>query len=351
MSNNSIYVDTYDKILPEVWDGYNGNGEPYGLINLRNAQRYGRLGDKRRDNCEGFNPCAEIGLADYECCNLSELYLNNIVSRDELVDLAKLIYKTQKAVCMLPFLHKPTQKIVRKNMRIGLGVTGVCQALDKLEWLDDAYKALREFDVTWSKLRGWNVSIKLTTVKPSGTLSLLAGSTPGVHPGYSPFYIRRVRMSSSDALVPTCRDLGYHVEYVLKFDGSEDRDTVVVSFPCEAGDSALVARDMTAIRQLELVKKLQTVWADNAVSVTVYYKKEELPEIKEWLKANLEESIKSVSFLLHSAHGFKQAPYEEIDYDTYMVMSSQVKPLTQFKGTVSDMLDMAECAGGACPIR
>jgi ribonucleoside-triphosphate reductase len=351
MSNNSIYVDTYDKILPEVWDGYCGNGEPYGLINLRNAQRYGRLGERRRDNCEGFNPCAEIGLADYECCNLSELYLNNITTPEELADLAKLLYKTQKAICMLHFLHKPTQKIVRKNMRIGLGVTGVCQSLDKLDWLDSAYKELRDFDATWSKLRGWNVSIKLTTVKPSGTLSLLAGSTPGVHPAYAAYYIRRVRMSSSDALVPICRDLGYHVEYVMKFDGSEDRDTVVVSFPCESGSSSILAKDMSAIKQLNLVKKLQTVWADNAVSVTVYYKKEELPEIQAWLKDNLEESIKSVSFLLHSEHGFKQAPYEEINEMQYIGMCAQVRPLTQMKGLSGEMLDMAECAGGACPIR
>jgi ribonucleotide reductase alpha subunit len=235
-------------------------------------------------------------------------------------------------------------------MRIGLGVTGVCQALHKVEWLDAAYNTLRDFDATWSKLRGWNESIKLTTVKPSGTLSLLAGSTPGVHPGYADYYIRRVRMSSSDPLVEKCRDMGYPVEYALNFDGSENRDTMVVSFPCESPESTVLAKDMTAVKQLELVKKLQTLWADNAVSVTVYYKKEELTEIKEWLQANLESSIKSVSFLLHAEHGFAQAPYQEIDFTNYINMAKKVKPLTELQ-VGSEMLDLTECSSGSCPVK
>jgi len=112
--------------------------------------------------------CGEISLSNYECCNLSELYLNNISSKEELIDCAKLLYKTQKAIAALPFLHEETNKIVHKNMRLGLGVTGVCQSLNKIDWLDDCYVALRKFDKQWSKERGWPESIKLTTVKPSG---------------------------------------------------------------------------------------------------------------------------------------------------------------------------------------
>jgi ribonucleoside-triphosphate reductase (thioredoxin) len=128
--------------------------------------------------------CAEITLADKECCNLAELFLNNISSKEELIECAILLYKTQKAVCAMPFIHDETTQIVHKNMRIGVGVGGVCQASDKLDWLDSAYKALRKFDKQWSKENDWNESIRLTTVKPSGTISILAGSTPGVHPGY-----------------------------------------------------------------------------------------------------------------------------------------------------------------------
>ncbi len=297
--------------------------------------------------------CAEITLGDGEACNLCELYLNNIDSQDELNECARLLYKTQKAIWTLPFHYEKTKSLVVKNMRIGLGVTGVCQSLDKIEWLDKCYKELRKFDAEWSKQRGWPQSIKLTTVKPSGTLSLLGGSTPGGHPAYSPYYIRRVRMGSGDPLVNLCRDLGYHVEYVKNFDGTDKHDTMVVEFPCEAGKDALISKDMTAVQQLDLVKKLQTYWADNAVSVTVYYRKNELPSIKEWLKENYEDGVKSVSFLLHSDHGFAQAPYEEITHERYLEISAKVRPLNSAVAedvTAGSLLDV-ECAGGACPVR
>ncbi|WP_396275011.1 hypothetical protein [Hyphomonas sp.] len=370
MSNNTIYADDFSHISNEIWsNGYVldsetgfAKGEPYGFFNLPLSQKYGRLKDgvmkdsslypTDEDNVVGTNPCGEISLASYECCNLSELYLNNISSKEELILCAKLLYKTQKAIAALPFIHEETNKIVHKNMRLGLGVTGICQSLDKIDWLDSCYKELRKFDKEWSKERGWNRSIKLTTIKPSGTLSLLGGSTPGVHPAYSKYYIRRVRMASNDALVTYCRDLGYNVEYVVNFDGSENHDTVVVEFPCETPDGALFADDMGVIKQLEMVKKLQEVWSDNAVSVTAYYSETELLDLKKWLSENYENGIKSVSFLLRQKHGFKQAPYEEITKEAYESKKSKVKPIAILNQNIgSDALEGIECEGGACPIK
>jgi ribonucleotide reductase alpha subunit len=305
------------------------------------------------DDCQGLNPCAEVTLSSYECCNLSELYLNNCSSKEELIDCAKLLYKTQKAIAAMPFIHDETNQVVHKNMRLGLGVTGICQSLDKIEWLDECYTELRKFDKEWSKVNGWPESIKLTVIKPSGTLSLLAGATPGVHPAYSKYYIRRVRMSSDDKLVKICRDAGYFVEFQKRFDGSEDHGTCVVEFPCETPDGAVFAKDMPVIEQLEMVKKIQSIWADNAVSVTAYYKPSELTKIREWMKDNYETGIKSVSFLLHSDHGFQQAPYEEITKENYENKIKKVKPVSQVaKSIVSgEILDGVECAGGACPLR
>ena len=369
MSNNTIYADSYDHVLEEIWkNGYEinkdsgyANGEPYGFFNLPLSQKFGRIKDgpisdnsmypTDTDNCEMTNPCAEISLSNYECCNLSELYLNNITSKEELIDCAQLLYKTQKAIASLPFIHEETNRIVHKNMRLGLGVTGVCQSLDKLDWLDDCYIALRKFDKEWSAKRGWSESIKLTTIKPSGTLSLLGGATPGVHPAFSEYYMRTVRMSSSDALVQICKDMGYHVEFLINFDGTENRDTVVVYFPCKTPEGSILTKDMDVIKQLDMVKKLQTVWSDNAVSVTAYYKPEELDTLKTWLKDNYEHNVKSVSFLLFKDHGFKQAPYQEIDEAAYLAASAKVKPLTNISTGNTEMLDMAECASGACPIR
>jgi|TARA_R110000824_G_scaffold339122_1_gene525651 ribonucleotide reductase alpha subunit len=353
MSNNTIYCDSYDHIAEGVWDGYAGNGEPYGFFNVMLSSKFGRTGEKAKENCEGTNPCGEISLADKECCNLAELYLNNIESKQELIECSKLLYKTQKAICALPFIHDDTNKIVHKNFRIGQGVTGICQGLHnkKLGWLDDCYKALKAFDQEWSKKQGWPESIKLTTVKPSGTLSLLAGATPGVHPAYSQYYIRRVRMSSQDALVETCKGMGYHVEFVKNFDGTLNRDTVIVEFPCESGDNAKLAKDMTAIDQLELVKRIQKEWSDNAVSCTVYYNKGELGNIKEWLRENYKNNIKSVSFLLHSEHGFLQAPYEEISQENYQKLCATIKKVTAVSVGNGQTIEGLECEGGACPIR
>ena len=360
MSNNTIYCDSYDHTSDALWEGYAGNGEPYGLFNLPLSEKYGRISDgslrsselypTNKDNVVGTNPCGEISLGNYECCNLSELYLNNIESKEEMYECAKLLYKTQKAICALPFIHEDTNKIVHKNMRIGLGVTGICQSQHKMDWLDYTYQKLREFDQKYSEKNGYNPSIKLTTVKPSGTLSILAGSTPGVHPAFSHYFIRRIRMAATDSLIDVCRDLGYHTEFAKNFDGTENHDTVVVEFPCQFDENATVAKDMSAIDQLELIKTLQSQWADNAVSCTVYYRKEELPEIQDWLAKNFKNHIKSVSFLLHSDHGFTQAPYEEIDADQYEKMVKKVKPISPIQ-TSNEMIEGIECEGGVCRIR
>ena len=157
-------------------------------------------------------------------------------------------------------------------------------------------------------------------------------------------------MGSGDKLVGICRELGYHVEYVRGFDGKDDHTTIVVEFPCYAGESCVVAKSMTAVQQLDIVKKLQTYWSDNAVSVTIYYRQEELEEIKAWLEYNYETSIKSVSFLLHSEHGFSQAPYEEITEEQYKKLAEKVKPITAINIGQGEIESM-ECAGGACPIK
>jgi ribonucleoside-triphosphate reductase len=370
MSNNTIYADQYNHISEEIWNnGYvidpqtgEAKGEPYGFFNLPLSQRYGRIKDgpmkdcdlypTDRDNCVGANPCAEVTLASYECCNLAELFLHNISSKEQLFDCARLLYKTQKAVAAMPFLHEETNAIVHKNMRLGLGVTGICQCLDKLDWLDECYVQLRKFDAEWSAQRGWPQSVKLTTVKPSGTLSLLAGATAGAHPAMFQHYIRRIRMASDDRLVKQCREAGYRVEYLKNLDGTEDRGTVVVEFPCKTPDGAILAKDMGVIQQLDMVARLQNVWSDNAVSVTAYYTPEELPAIKNWMKENYETKIKSVSFLLREGHGFAQPPYEEITEERYEQLIARIKPLAQGGVDGGTMIsDTVSCEGGACPIR
>ena len=356
MSNNTFYVNAEQmQNLPDyIWEGYKGNGEPYGFFNLDAARTFGRTGEHRPDpSVVGVNPCAEIPLANRESCNLSEIFLPMISSKEELFDIASLLYKVQKATAALPYLDSVSDKITSSNMRLGLGVTGVAQAQDKIDWLDDTYIALRALDKEWSAYRGWPESVRLTTVKPSGTLSLLPGVTPGVHPGFSQFFIKRMRMSSSDILVDYCRSKGFHVEPLRNFDGSEDHRTVVVEFPCAFPDGTVVAADMSAIDQMDLVRRLQKVWADNSISVTVYYRIEELDDIKRYLSDHWHE-MKSVSFLLHSDHGFDQAPMGEITKEEYDRCISATQPLGERLHGSTLLLDDefdADCSTGSCPIR
>ena len=353
MSNNSVACDDISLLPEEFWGGYEGNGEPYGLINLEASRRMGRTGDTMHPDPDvmGYNPCAEQSLAPFETCCLAEIYLPNIETERELKDVATLLYRINKHSLAIKCAVPETEDIVHKNMRMGIGVTGYLQATEEQRsWLSSVYTHLRAYDQEYSRICGFPTSIKLTTVKPSGTLSLLAGVTPGAHPGYSQYYIRRIRMAADSELVGVCRDNGYHVEYVRNFDGTEDHSTVVVSFPCSFPEGTTFADDMTAVDQLEVIKRLQAEWSDNSVSVTIYYRKEELGAIREWLNENY-INVKSVSFLLHNEHGFDQAPMEEISHEEWLKMSKEATPITSLSQLNMEDIDIADCEGGACPVR
>lgn len=351
-SNNSVVCDHFRELPEEFWEGYKGNGEPYGLINLRLSRSCGRLGDTQYKDkkVRGYNPCAEQSLEDNETCCLAEVFLPNIESYAELVDVVKLLYRINKHSLALPCHHPATEKVVHANMRMGIGVTGYLQATEEQKsWLAGCYEELREHDREYSRLQGWPVSIKLTTVKPSGTLSLLPGVTPGCHPAFSRFLIRRIRVSSGSPLLAVCRSHGYHVEPQRNNDGHIDPGTFVVEFPFNYPEGTVLADEMTALDQLAVVKRLQKEWSDNSVSCTVYYRLEELEEIREYLKSNFDKSHKSLSFLLHSGHGFDQAPLEEITEERFNEMVSNSTIITSVGDASFDSDD--ECAGGMCPIK
>jgi len=353
MSNNSVVCDDVSDLPDEFWEGYKGNGEPYGLINLESSRRMGRTGETEYPDPDvmGYNPCAEQSLAPYETCCLAEIYLPNIESEKELKKVATYLYRINKHSLAIKCAVKETEEIVHKNMRMGIGVTGYLQATEEQRsWLQYCYIYLRAYDKEYSEAAGLPPSIKLTTVKPSGTLSLLAGVTPGAHPGYSEHYIRRIRMSANSELVGVCRNNGFDIEYVRNFDGTEDHSTVVVSFPCKFPKGTKFAGDMTAVDQLEVITRLQAEWSDNSVSVTVYYRKEELDAIREWL-SNHYHNVKSVSFLLHNEHGFDQAPLEEIDKKTYLSMKKRTTPIKSLKDIKMEDIEISDCDSGACPVR
>lgn len=354
MSNNSVIApENIDDLPNEFWETYN-QGEPYGLINLELARTVGRTGETQYPDpeVEGFNPCAEQSLANFETCCLAEVYLSNIESYDELKEVLIYAYRMNKHSLALHCSLKETETIVNKNMRMGIGMTGILQATKEQQgWLKEAYVWLRGYDKWYSGEKGFPESIKLTTVKPSGTLSLLAGVTPGVHPNPAgPFYIRRVRISSHSPLVDVCRKHGFPLEYQRNFDSSEDKSTMVISFPCKLPETTPVAADFDWRTQLDMVRKMQSEWSDNSVSCTVYYNKEDIEDIKQYLRDHFRNEIKTVSFLLYYGHGFDQAPYETITKEVYEEMVSKTKPITSVEIKESEM-ELYDCITGSCPIK
>ena len=352
-SNNSIYADYYDHILPELWKGYNGSGEPYGLLNRRLARKFGRTGEVRPDpTIEGFNPCAEIALGDGESCNLATVFLPNIESYEQFLEVSELLYITQKQITRMDYPYEKTTNIVRKNSRLGQSITGILQSTEEqVSWLKPAYEALDALDKEYSAKNNIPVSVRLTTVQPSGTLSLLPGVTPGIHPAFARFYTRRVRFNAADPLVDACRKRGYKIQWEVGLDGREDHTKYVVEFPCKSPDNSILAKDMTAVEQLEWVATMQRDWADNAVSVTVYYRKEELDEIRDWLSQHYDTSIKSVSFLLHADHNFPLPPYEEITEEEYNKTIAKIDLTIPMQSVGTDAIDLDDCATGACPVK
>lgn len=352
MSNNSVVCHDIRDLHEYFWEGYEGRGEPYGLINLNLSRKTGRLGETQYPDpdVQGYNPCCEQGLANFETCCLAEGYLPNIASEEECFDICMLLYRVAKHSLAMPCHNKETEHIVNKNMRMGIGMTGILQAsAEQRSWLNNVYKRLRAFDVEYSAAHGFPVSIKLTTVKPSGTLSLLPGVTPGIHPAYALYMIRRIRIMSDHPLVQVCRDHGYPVEFQENFDGSKDHSTVVVSFPFSYPEGTVLASEMTAVKQLEMVREMQEQWSDNSVSCTVYYRKEELPEIRAYLKKHYKTKHKSLSFLLHSDHGFKQAPYEEVSKEVFDALHASTRLITSISN--AEFEGDSDCIGGMCPIK
>lgn len=354
-ANYSIICDDIDDLHPLFWKTYEA-GEPYGIVNRTNIQKYGRMGELLRDTAVGVNPCAEANLEAGEPCNLAEQALCNMDNEEEFIAASRLMMRYTKRVTMERYHWPMIEEVIKRNRRVGIGITGCLNSpLFTPEVLDRAYKAIVDEDQQYSKELGIPTSIRHTVIKPSGTMGkvLDCEGYEGIHAAYSRHMIQRIRFSTSDPLVKLLREAGHHVEPEIKLDGSLDYGTSVVDFYVKAPDGCPVAdEDWDTWKQLDVVKMAQKHWADQSVSVTVYYKREDIPKIKEWLCTNLDE-IKTISFLCHSPseHGFKQAPKEAISKDMYEKLSAKVKPIDEWQITEGAPMPELECAGGACPLR
>jgi ribonucleoside-triphosphate reductase len=352
-ANLSVVVDDIEDLHPMFWKTYE-NGEPFGIVNRSNIQRYGRMGEERKDTAVGVNPCAEATLEPNEPCNLAEQALTNIEDPAEFIETSKLCYRYAKRVTLENYHHAQIQEVISRNRRVGVGITGCLERPDLFnpKVLDYAYNAIQEEDEKYSRELNIPTSIRTTVIKPSGTMSkMLDCRGEGVHPAYSKYMIQRVRFAANDPLIPMLKAAGHKIEPALKFDGTYDQNTLVVDFYLEAPkDMPCADEGFDTWKQLDTLLMAQKYWADQAVSVTVYYKKDEIGRIKEWLGNNL-KYIKTISFLCHNDHGFKQAPKEAIGKEKYDELSQSIKPLEIDAISDEGGLESMECEGGVCPIK
>lgn len=352
-ANFSVDTPSIAKLPAQFWTPYEqpGSGEAFGLVNTENARLFGRSGQFMPDpDVIGFNPCGEAQLPKYGSCNLATIHLSNVADYDEFIDITKLLYRVQKAVATLPHPHKRTEEIMRRDSRLGLSVTGYLQATeDHRSWLFGAYDELRAYDREYSARRSLPESIRLTAIKPEGTVSKLSGTTAGGHAAWDDFYVQRIRFLHNDESIPALRAAGVPVVPDVNFDGSVKQGHLVTEFPIKTLPGTPTAVRQTAHEQMETSLRLQREWADQAVSITVTYRPEELPEIKSWLHENWHQ-MKTISFLPFSDHGFNLAPLESISEDEYTRRAAAIGTI-HYTDSSTTMIDVGECAGDACPIR
>ena len=327
------------------------NGEP-GYIWLDNARVRGRFKDdlKYDDiNVAGFNPCVEQQLEDAELCCLVETYPAKHDDYEDYLKTLKIAYLYGKTVTLINTHWPETNAIMLKNRRIGLSQSGVVQAFNKFgrremyDWCDRAYEHICELDKHYSNWLCIPRSIRVTSIKPSGTVSLLNGSTPGIHFPEDEYYIRRIRFSKDSDLLDILRESGYYME-----DDKYSPNTICVEFPIHEPYFVKGKRDASLWEQLEIAAQYQYYWADNSVSVTVTFSEHEAKSLKEALEM-YETRLKAVSFLKYEETGYVQAPYESIDKETYEKMAKNIKPIKRIDTNQSGV-GSKFCTNDSCTV-
>ena len=328
-SNNSIIAKVGMDYSPFV-NLTKLNGEP-GYCWLENIRTHGRFKDPPRDddlNIAGLNPCFEQQLEDGELCCLAELFPARHNSLEDVQKTVKICYLYAKTITLATTQWPESNQKMKTNRRIGLSLTGFVQACNKFgrrnmyEWCDKTYNYVQELDKIYSDWLCIPRSRRMTSLKPSGSVSKLFGATPGLHHPEAEYYIQRIRFSDTSDLLPALRRAGYFIE-PCKY----SPNTMVVDFPIKEPYFTKGKKDITMWEQLEIAAQLQYYWADNSISITVTFKPDEAKDIAAALEL-YETRLKAVSFLQYKETGYEQAPMEEITKEQYYKMISGITKLT-----------------------
>lgn len=353
VSNNSVLASVgmdYREIAKQT----SLNGEP-GYVWLENMRDFGRLIDGKQPGIDGrvmgANPCSEQSLESHELCCLVETFPYMHDNADDYLRTLKSAYLYAKSVTLLSTHNARTNSVMLRNRRIGLSQSGIVQAFEKFgrravlhDFCDAGYHEVRRWDKIYSEWLCIPQSIKITSVKPSGSVSLLVGATPGIHYPEARWYWRRVRISRTSLLVKILMDAGYDVELSIT-----DPETVVVKFA--SGDDIRPVSEVSIWEQTVNVVDYQTYWCDNQPSVTIKFKPEEADQVPLILQA-FEDRLKAISFLPHVNHGYAQAPYEPTTKDEVDAYNAKLKPInfSSWIGEDADAAAVKFCDGDTCSV-
>ena len=368
-ANNSVAytekpdIGTFMKEWVSLYDSKSGER---GIFNRVASQKMATRSGRRDGEYDfGTNPCSEIVLRNKQFCNLSDVVVrpdDTEKTLKEKVEIATIFGTLQSTLSDFRYLTKQWKDNTEEERLLGVSLTGIMdnfilsggafnQAVLKSLLVNLKDHAI-ETNKKWAELLGVNQSTAITCVKPSGTVSQLVDSASGIHPRYSPYYLRTVRADKKDPLCDMMIDKGFHAED----DVMKPNDTKVIYFPMKSPVESVMRDAKSAIEQLEIWKTYQLYWCEHKPSITVYVKEEEWLQVGAWVYENF-DVMSGVSFLPHSDHSYKQAPYQEVDKKTYQEWLTKTPrninwmDLTKYEkeDTTTSSKELA-CTAGACEI-
>ena len=328
LSNNSVAYSRkpdMEQFIAEWKSLYDSKSGERGIYNVAAAQaQAAKYGRRDPDIHYGTNPCSEIILRPYQFCNLSEVVLRENDTKKDIerkVELATILGTWQATLTDFKYLRKIWKDNTEEERLLGVSLTGqfghkFMSGKEDLVSLEAFLMTLRESARAKNKDEAGKIGIPesaaITCVKPSGTVSQLVGVSSGMHAWHSPYYIRTVRGSKGDPISTFLKEVGIPVED----DVMKPNDTYVFSFPVKAPEGAIVRNDLTAIEHLNIWLVYQRAWCEHKPSITVSVKEDEWMEVGAWVYKHFDE-VSGISFLPHSDHSYKQAPYQEVTKEEY----------------------------------
>jgi ribonucleoside-diphosphate reductase alpha chain len=333
LANNSVAYKEKPEIgvfMDEWVSLYKSKSGERGIFNRAAAQKtVAKLGDRRDPNYEfGTNPCSEIILRDCEFCNLTEVVVrpeDTLESLRRKVELASILGTWQASLTHFPYLSTSWQKNCEEEALLGVSLTGILDnkmmrgeegSLENI--LTTLRNQAQETNKAWAANIGINPAAAITCVKPSGTVSQLTDSASGIHPRHSEYYIRTVRADRKDPLCQMMIDMGFPAEpCVMKPD-----HTMVFSFPMKA-EGSITRNDLTAIQHLQLWLEYQRHWCEHKPSITITVREHEWMEVGAFVYRHFDE-ISGISFLPHSDHNYRQAPYQDCTKTAYTALAVEM---------------------------